>query len=70
MHWSDRDNFDFDALILTQRYRRRGRPMSLYRIYDQGEIARFAGDAMGRATRERHHRRCNKTDGVPHATAK
>jgi transposase len=24
---------------------------------------------MGRATRERHHRRCNQTDGVPHATA-
>jgi hypothetical protein len=26
-------------------------------------------DAMGRAARERHHRRCNRTDGVPHATA-
>jgi hypothetical protein len=26
-------------------------------------------DAMGRAAREWHHRRGNKTDGVPHAAA-
>jgi hypothetical protein len=40
------------------------------RVAQPGALPDISGrDPMGRAAREQHHRRCNKTDGVPHATA-
>jgi hypothetical protein len=52
------------------RTRRKTRHPSLFSGPEAPAAAAFRlRDAMGRAPRERHHRRCNRTDGVPHATA-
>jgi hypothetical protein len=38
-------------------------------IVDSQSVKSAEKDAMGRAARVRHHRRCQATDGVPHVSS-